>query len=75
MDKNEKSGQGSVFEDFIEMGFGDGSSSLLGFLLLRQSLDDLLLLGLEALLTALTGLLGFGAASFSLVAVGHGEIR
>lgn len=41
---------------------------LLGLLLLGEGLDDLLLLGLQAFLTALTSLLGLGPPSFGLVA-------
>lgn len=45
----------------------DGARSLLGLLLLGQVLDDLLLLGLKTLLSALAGLLCLGATSLSLV--------
>lgn len=41
---------------------------LLGLLLLGEGLNDLLLLGLQAFLTALTSFLGLGPASFGLVA-------
>lgn len=50
----------------------DRARSLLGrLLLLGQVLDDLLLLGLETLLSALACLLCLGATSFSLIAVGQ----
>lgn len=42
--------------------------SLLGLLLLGEGFDDLLLLGLQALLAALPSLLGLGPASLGLVA-------
>lgn len=48
--------------------------SLLGcLLLLGQALNELLLLGLETLLSALTCLLRPGTTSFSLVTVGQAE--
>ena len=43
--------------------------SFFGLLLLGQGLNDLLLLGLQTLFSALTGLPGLGAASLSLVTV------
>lgn len=50
----------------------DRTRSLLGcLLLLGQVLDDLLLLGLETLLSALACLLCLGTTSLSLIAVGQ----
>lgn len=50
----------------------DRARSLLGrLLLLGQVLDDLLLLGLETLLSALACLLCLGTTSFSLIAAGQ----
>lgn len=50
----------------------DRARSLLGrLLLLGQVLDDLLLLGLETLLSALARLLCLGTTSFSLIAAGQ----
>lgn len=55
-----------------ESGRIDGARLLLGrLLLLGQGLDDLLLLGLETLLSALAGLLGLGATSLGLITVGQ----
>ena len=45
----------------------DRTRLLLGLLLLGQGLDDLLLLGLETLLSALAGLLCLGATSLGLI--------
>lgn len=47
------------------------SRSLLDLLLLGQVLDDLLLLGLETLLSALAGLFRLGTASLRLVTAWH----
>lgn len=56
-----------------ESGRTDRARLLLGLLLLGQGLDDLLLLGLETLLSALAGLLCLGATSLGLVTVGMVE--
>lgn len=59
--------------DTWQSGKVDRARLLLGLFLLGQGLDDLLLLGLETLLSALAGLLCLGAASLGLIAEGQTE--